>query len=635
MALTIEARIKHLVKTNDEWMAINPILLDGEWAVVRTSTDPLKYQVKVGDGIKFYSQLSYGIGGIGVDMEQLVDLIDDHLNSLSSARLLSSKQGRILKEISDKKANVLNFTRNLFDKNSVTYEYYVNYTTGNLNALTNYAASDFIPVQPNTLYTKIKDGFDLEQLAYYDYDKNFVSGLPTPGVSLTTPTGVYFVRLSLKISANHVNSMMFAEGVVTEYEPFLQVIDKTTPLVLQSRNLFNKNTITPNHYVNYVYGTLEALSTYDTSDFIPVKPNTVYTKFQNGDSEQFAFYDLNKNFVSGLATTTGLQFTTPNNAYFVRLSLKRIVDQVNTQMFAEGIQDLYEPYEARVVDYGIFRGTKHKNTIIVAKEGGDFDTIQAAVNASGSSISNPITIKVMPGVYEEVIDIRYKYVSLVGEDKTNCIIQFNSGSYMEPPINMSGGSSLTNLSIISTHDREINYLDTEVYNTYPWNFPGYAIHHDAESPGITRINNCIIKSYQHAGIGIGLHNNQTLIIENTELYNLGTVDTEPQGAVYCHNQQYGGAANQKLIVKNCRLETILKCSLRCEDANWRPGGGYNDLKDTVYSFYNNILWSEQYGKSIENVTGLDGRNPLDVDSWIGYIKLGPDSFGNNIAFINS
>jgi hypothetical protein len=47
--------------------------------------------------------------------------------------------------------------KNLFNKNTVTSGYYVNYTTGLLTSSGVYVASDYIQVKPNTQYTRKVD----------------------------------------------------------------------------------------------------------------------------------------------------------------------------------------------------------------------------------------------------------------------------------------------------------------------------------------------------------------------------------------------------------------------------------------------------------------------------------------------
>ncbi|WP_180546868.1 hypothetical protein, partial [Staphylococcus haemolyticus] len=67
------------------------------------------------------------------------------------------------------------------------------------------------------------------------------------------------------------------------------------------------------------------------SAFEPIKPSTDYVQ---NYGEVIAFYDINKQFVSGLAKATNVKqprkFTTPSNAYYLRTgSLKESVDTYN------------------------------------------------------------------------------------------------------------------------------------------------------------------------------------------------------------------------------------------------------------------------------------------------------------------
>ena len=59
-----------------------------------------------------------------------------------------------------------------------------------------------------------------------------------------------------------------------------------------------------------------------------------------------------------------------------------------------------------------------ENVITVAKSGGDYTTIQAAVDAATTGT----TVLVFPGEYAEEVSIN-KPISLIGTDKTNCVIK--------------------------------------------------------------------------------------------------------------------------------------------------------------------------------------------------------------------
>lgn len=73
----ITARLQLLAKTYAQWASTNPVLLDGEWAVVRIPGTPPAYKIKIGDGETPFTALPYGIwsgekGNDGVDGSKIV-----------------------------------------------------------------------------------------------------------------------------------------------------------------------------------------------------------------------------------------------------------------------------------------------------------------------------------------------------------------------------------------------------------------------------------------------------------------------------------------------------------------------------------------------------------------------------------
>lgn len=111
-----------------------------------------------------------------------------------------------------------------------------------------------------------------------------------------------------------------------------QVTPLKTSFFVEGKNLFNKKKSKTGYYVNYQNGRLEENAQYCVSDYILVYPNTKYT-MATDSGLRIAFYNLSKEFISGL--NTGVQtITTPSNCYYIRYSFYK--SSLNTQQFELG-----------------------------------------------------------------------------------------------------------------------------------------------------------------------------------------------------------------------------------------------------------------------------------------------------------
>lgn len=116
----------------------------------------------------------------------------------------------------------------------------------------------------------------------------------------------------------------------------------------KGKNLFNKNSVVVG-YLNEDGSIYPELS-YSTSDFIPVTPNTTYYKTKT-DSVRSKFYDKNKNPLTNnyndLDGSGDFAFTTPENAYYLRVSM--VAEYVDTLQIEQGSTGTtYEPYTRKI-----------------------------------------------------------------------------------------------------------------------------------------------------------------------------------------------------------------------------------------------------------------------------------------------
>lgn len=108
-------------------------------------------------------------------------------------------------------------------------------------------------------------------------------------------------------------------------------ISPTEPLTgeevwFQTReNLFDVDTVTPGTFVDSTGALLTDSDVWYLSDYIAVEPNEQYTYrglLTPGTRPHWAYYDANKNYVSSLKQTTGINtITIPDGVAFIRCSL--------------------------------------------------------------------------------------------------------------------------------------------------------------------------------------------------------------------------------------------------------------------------------------------------------------------------
>lgn len=388
------------------------------------------------------------------------------------------------------------------------------------------------------------------------------------------------------------------------------------------KNKFNKDTCINGFYAEYSSGNLAALQSFFVSDFIKVTPGDNYFLSINGSpsGDQMPFYDIDKNYHSGIISATS--FVIPADVYFVRVN-GNITNKSSIMLAVGDSPSDYAEYEVNVsIDTDLIISSqteinKKNNFITVGKKGGcDYQTISEAISASNGTINNPITIMIYGGVYKEALNTVGKFVSLIGINKYDVVVLTQSGNYYYPPLECAGGCYFENIHFKAT---------SEIPDSHT--LFAYAVHMDFEGEGITEFFNCIIESHQNSAMGVGLHQNQHLIVNNCELIKKSDGAVVNGGAFYFHNSPFN-ESGQKLTFKNSTIKTDLGYSVIIDDARFNAGG--TDI-DTTVSFYNNIFYSEELGGGL----GSWYMSNVSQDGGIsGRIILTGDSYGNNIPIFN-
>ena len=181
----------------------------------------------------------------------------------------------------------------------------------------------------------------------YTSDKTYISTGRDSGSGITysiPSNAVYYVenvRIASGVTLNNyvLKAQMESGSSASSYEPpigitpnpqYPQPIHSVTgdnSILIQSIQLFDKNSLTENAWLN-ADGTLSLNNNeYYVSDFIPVIPNTDYYKKSSG-SARSKYYDKDK---QPLNTTTYQDisiggnagtFTTSDNCYYIRITFK-------------------------------------------------------------------------------------------------------------------------------------------------------------------------------------------------------------------------------------------------------------------------------------------------------------------------
>ena len=201
-----------------------------------------------------------------------------------------------------------------------------------------------------------------------DKEKNYIDGALKNSNSTSNFFGTYSLYLnnvntsgasydSTLLSNKLYYTMIWNNGnLVRNFVPVIRKSDNKPGLLdlaTRTNNLFNKEALSYNEGYIKQDGTLYSMGNntmWVVSDYIPVSSGKSYiaSNLSRGGSGTYcAIYDEEKNFVRSLSITANqnVVFNIANGEKYIRLSVRKIDNEIQTTMLNEGSTALpYEPY---------------------------------------------------------------------------------------------------------------------------------------------------------------------------------------------------------------------------------------------------------------------------------------------------
>lgn len=193
------------------------------------------------------------------------------------------------------------------------------------------------------------------RIYFYDVNKNWISRTGTLSgnfVNFVTPINCKYIRIQVaNVITLATNDVLLTPG--NKLLPYVPYGNNYVDVKVTGKNLFNKNNVVDGYLLEN--GTIGVATSYKTSDYIPISPNTNYYKTRTG-SPRCKYYDINK---QPLNTTTYQDidigthegtFITPANAYYVRLSIYPQTISLNDVQLEKGsVATSYESFKESIV----------------------------------------------------------------------------------------------------------------------------------------------------------------------------------------------------------------------------------------------------------------------------------------------
>lgn len=215
-----------------------------------------------------------------------------------------------------------------------------------MNGFSGWEATDYIPVSQNDVlyFSANNEPTPYSTGAFYDAQKKFISGFGNPNNNINiTVTSDGYARFSFGTSPE---KLQIEKGSRTTYVPYgelkikadvdnvkedtdnikaevSEVKAEVVKIQEDHSNLFNKDTVVKGAVLPDSGYFDTSFSSWETSDYIPVKPEMVLYFSSNelpiGVASTGAYFDADKKYLSGI-NNEPTALTVPDGAYYLRFS---------------------------------------------------------------------------------------------------------------------------------------------------------------------------------------------------------------------------------------------------------------------------------------------------------------------------
>ena len=206
-------------------------------------------------------------------------------------------------------------------------------------------------------YLHFEGNTNIINVAFYNSnEEKIIANNPSSSKAITLSDNLAYININLSNVAGTYtlafNKLYINLGSTDlSYEPHQ---GKELPLDLPVENLFDKNNITDSQFIN-ADGTLSSSANYVTTDFIPIIPNSQYY-LPKTSTRRLKYFNSNKQVLSSSdwdisSGNTAQVLTIPDNAYYVRFSIDKTQNDINTFQFEPGSKaNAYTPYGTEPIE---------------------------------------------------------------------------------------------------------------------------------------------------------------------------------------------------------------------------------------------------------------------------------------------